>query len=412
MNKFLANFGVAGLLVLSAVSISRAQSKGGGGQPAPSQPSSGSNRGSSSASQPITSQPNNQLQPLYLDGEVVVSDTGKPPASPVSLKLDCAARTLQIVRSDSKGYFHFALGSGLQANSDFSAADETADPTAMSSPSPNSGGYSGFGTSGGGLTGCELRMSVAGYQPLDYTITEPPSLQTIDVGVLELRPIASTAPGTVSATSLMVPNNARKEYEQGIKDLQSNHLDQGTLHLEKAVALYDKYAVAWSDLGKAYTAEHQPAKARQAYEKAIAADSKYAPPYVGLAAMQVEDMDNEGAIDSISKAADADPAILMGVGGYIRALANFNLNRFDAAEQDLLQAEKGPHQNIPQLHAMFAEILMSKQDTQNAAAQMRAYLKEAPQGHFAEQMRGELDSIETAAANTGNASGASLPIAP
>jgi len=57
-------------------------------------------------------------------------------------------------------------------------------------------------------------------------------------------------------------------------------------------------------------------------------------------------------------------------------------------------AEKGPHQNMPDLHAMHAEIFLRKQDYPNAAAQMRAYLKEFPQGRFADQMKKDLQQIE------------------
>jgi tetratricopeptide (TPR) repeat protein len=332
MKKLLAYLGLAALLALFAVSAARSQGQAPApapAQPAPSQPSSGSNRGNSNP-QP-SQQPNPQQQlPLYVDGQVL-TDQGKPPGDPVSIKLSCGMRTLQVIKADMKGNFHFALGVGQQANSDFSAADATPDSAVMSGINLT-GGYSGFGTSGSGLSGCELRITPAGYQPLTYIITDLPSLGTIDVGVLELRSTAARVPpGTVSTTSLLVPTNARKEFDQGIKDLQNHRLPQGTQHLEKAVAEYDKYAVAWSELGKAYDVDHQPAKARQAFEKAIAADSRYAPPYVSLAAMQIQDMDNEGAIESIGKAVDADPAILMGVAGYIQSLANFNLGRFDAA---------------------------------------------------------------------------------
>jgi hypothetical protein len=413
MKKSLSYLALAALLALFAVSPSRGQGQAPApapAQPAPSQPSSGSNRGNSN-SQPVQ-QPNPEQQlPLYVDGQVL-TDQGKPAPDAVSVKLSCGMRTLQIIKTDMKGYFHFALGLGQQANSDFSAADATADSSVMTGTNLT-GGYSGFGSSGGGLSGCELRISPAGYQPLTSIITELPSLGTIDVGVLELRSTAArVAPGTVSATSLLVPNNARKEFDQGVKDLQNHHLPEGTQHLEKAVAAYDKYAAAWNGLGKAYDADHQPEKSRQAYEKAIAADPHFAPPYISIAAMQVEAMDNEGALESVGKAVAADPAILMGVAGYIQALANFNLGRFDAAEPGLLAAEKGPHQSFPQLHAMFAEILMRRRDSQDAAAEMRAYLKEAPQGHFADQMKQALDAIDKQAANTGGGADAHPIIAP
>ena len=102
------------------------------------------------------------------------------------------------------------------------------------------------------------------------------ALGTIDIGVLELRRVGTAPAGSVSATSLLVPNNARKEYEQGVKDLRDNRLPQATQHLERAVGAYDKYAAAWTELGRAYAANREMGKAHRAFEKAIAADPKYA----------------------------------------------------------------------------------------------------------------------------------------
>ena len=88
------------------------------------------------------------------------------------MALQCGMRRLQAIRTDLKGYFQFTLGAGAQGNMDFSAVDAS-----MSSSSstmgmegmnvPGSfGGFSGGGGGGGGsLTGCEVRVSVPGYQP-------------------------------------------------------------------------------------------------------------------------------------------------------------------------------------------------------------------------------------------------------
>jgi tetratricopeptide (TPR) repeat protein len=267
------------------------------------------------------------------------------------------------------------------------------------------GGYSGFGASSNGLTGCDIRISVPGFVPMDVPITDPASLGVIDIGVLELRRIGTAPAGSVSATSLLVPNNARKEFDQGVKDLRSNRLPQATQHLERAVGAYDKYAAAWMELGKAYAANHEMAKARQSFEKAIASDSKYAPPYVNLGAVQLEDQDYEGALENIGKATEIDPTIIVGVAGYVQGVANWRLNRLDAAQESLLQAEKAPHANTPQLHVILADIFLRRQDSAGAATHMRAYIKEAPQGSFAVDMRRRLAEIDQAAANEGGAGG-------
>jgi tetratricopeptide (TPR) repeat protein len=158
-------------------------------------------------------------------------------------------------------------------------------------------------------------------------------------------------------------------------------------------------------LGKLYAANQEMDKARQSYEKAIAADPKYAPPYVGLGGLQLDARDYEGALESIGRAAEADPTITTGVAGYIQGIANFRLDHLDAARESLLQAEKGPHSEFPQLHVMLADIYLSKQDSSNAATHMRAYIKEAPQGPFAAEVRAKLDEIDQAASTEPGGSG-------
>jgi tetratricopeptide (TPR) repeat protein len=330
----------------------------------------------------------------------VIDENGHPPADRVSVKLNCGMRNLQSIKTDIRGYFRFALGLNNQANADFSAADEAPSPSGMPGMGMNGpGGFSGFGNTGSSLTGCDVRISMPGYVPIELPITDMASLGTIDVGVLELRRTGTAPTGSVSATSLLVPSNARKEYEQGVKDVQGNRLPQAMQHLQRAVSAYDKYAAAWAELGRAYAINHERDKARESFGKAIAADPKFAAPYVSLGALLVEDQDYEGALESIGKAVEVDPAITTGVAGYIQGLSNFRLDRFDAAQQSLTQAEKGPHTNTPQLHVILAEIYLSKDDSATAATHLRAYLKEAPQGSFAAEMRNKLQELDQAASN-------------
>jgi hypothetical protein len=90
-------------------------------------------------------------------------------------------------------------------------------------------------------------------------------------------------------------------------------------------------------------------------------------------------------------------------------VAHFRLNRLDAAEKSLLEAEKGPHQNTPLLHALLTDIYLRRGDSAKAAEQIRAYLKEAPRGSLAAELKGHLDRIEKSAALTGSGSNPSSP---
>jgi tetratricopeptide (TPR) repeat protein len=319
-------------------------------------------------------------------------ETGQPVPEPVSVGLSCGMRTVQVVHTDPKGYFQFVLGSGPQGNVDTSAANDT-ETDGLGFP-----GMSGtFGGSANNMMGCELQVSVGGYQPLTKTITSPPDIQGIDAGTLLLRRRAGVGGSSISVTSLQVPENARKEFDKGQKDERSNHLATAQQHMEKAVALYDKYAAAWNELGKIDAANRDLDKAHKAFEKAIAVDAQYIPPYVSLAALDLQSSQWDNAAETAGKILALDPTI--GFASFIEAAADFKLNKLDDAEKSAKDAENEPHQSIPQVHVLLAQIFVEKQDYVNAATQLRAYLKEAPRGQFADEAKKNLEEMEKDAAD-------------
>jgi lipoprotein NlpI len=351
----------------------------------PSVPNPGSN-GPNIGSRP----PAREMQvPTYVNGRVLM-ETGQPVPEPVSVGLSCGMRTVQVVHTDPKGYFQFVLGSGPQGNIDTSAANDTDTggfgPPGMDNP---------FGSTANNMMGCELEVSVGGYQPVTKTITSPPDIQGIDAGTLLLRRRAGVQGSSISVTSMQVPEGARKEFEKGQKDERSNHLPSAQQHMEKAVALYDKYAAAWNELGKIDAANKDMEKARQAFEKAVAVDAQYIPPYVSLAALELQTSQYDNAAETAGKVLALDPTI--GFASFIQAAADFKLDRLDDAEKSAKDAENQPHQAIPQVHVLLAQIFVEKQDYGNAATQLRAYLKEAPKGQFAADAKKNLEEMEKTA---------------
>jgi hypothetical protein len=338
-------------------------------------------------------------------------DNGQPIPEPVSVALGCGIQSLQTIHTDLKGYFQFTLGAGSQSNMDFSASSDS--PMSMGGGGSQFPSGMGGGLGGGAsmLTGCEVRVSVPGYQPLTKTITDRADMTGIELGTLHLTRLAGVTGSSISVTSMLVPNGARKEFEKGDKDVRNKHLDSATQHFEKAVTEYDKYAAAWSELGNLYASNKEVDKSQQAYEKAIAADPHYIPPFLGLADLQLQNQQTEQAVETAGKALELDPTI--GVANFIQAIGNFKLGRLDAADKAAQMAEKGPHENMQDLHALHAQILLQKHDDSNAAAQMRAYLKEVPKGRFADQMKKNLQQIDQSTASADNKSNPAQPqIAP
>ena len=391
MKRFPAYSFAAALFLLAGVLPTWGQRAGSQGGSRPSAPTgSAAPNVPGQPTNPGISQPQSQT-PTYVNGRVLLSDTGQPAPEPVSVQLDCGVSVLQVIQTDLKGYFQFTLGAGPQSNANLGAADDT--PIGMTGEGANFPGSRGRMGGFGDLTGCEVRAAVEGYQPASHLLTGPPELTTMDAGTIRLTRIAGVQGSAISVTSLLVPNNARKEFEKGDKDAQDNKLKPAAEHLEKAVAEYDNYAAAWNALGGVYVSSHETEKARQAFIKAIAVDPKYIPPIVNLATLQLRNQEYEDCIATAGRALELDPAIPL--ANYLQAAGSFKLSRLDEAEKSAKEVEKGPHENLQQVYPLLAQIFLLKHDYPNAAAQMRTYLKQWPKGPYAAEMKKSLDQIET-----------------
>ena len=346
---------------------------------------SGSSTTNTRPPSPTQRRPTEQMRrPTYINGRVLM-DTGQPISESVSVELNCGMKPLQVIHTDLGGYFTFSLGTGFQSNMDFSASNQS--PTGFGgtqNPLPRR-----FGNS---LAGCELRISVPGYHPLNYTLSQHSDMGRIDVGSLRLTRIAGVTGSAISVTSLLVPKDASKEYEKGLKELRKNKPEKAREYFEKAIAKYDEYAAAWNEMGRVYRSSQEEEKATEAFEKAIAVDSQYIPPYVNLATQQFQIGQYQNAVDLTGKVLQLDPSI--GFASFIQAMGNFNLNNLDEAEKGARDAEQAPHANIPQVHALLAEIYLQREAYSQATIEMQIYLEEAPDGKFAEQMKKTLVQIE------------------
>jgi hypothetical protein len=389
VNAWLARYCITGSLILLTAWPSWGQ-KTGPPQP-PAQP-----RGSAPTG-PVSNQPRTleSQTPIFVYGRVLM-ESGQPVPEPVSVELSCGTRLVQVIHPDLKGNFQFVLGEGPQGNMDMSAQYSTSVSSDVASMDSH-GVSAGAGVSGHQWSHCELQVSVTGYRPLYKSIMNTEGVGGIDAGTLVLTRIAGVQGSAISVTSLLAPNKARKEFEEGDKDARNNHLDSATRHLEKAVAEYDKYAVAWNELGQIYSVNHRTEEARQAFAKAMTADPQYIQPCMGLAELELENGQNESAVEAAGKAIKLYPGMVL--ASFIQATANFKLNRLDVAEKSARDAENGPHEKIPQLHVLLADIYLQKRDYSNAAAEMRAYLKESPQGGFAGAVKKTLEQIEKSEAN-------------
>jgi tetratricopeptide (TPR) repeat protein len=214
-------------------------------------------------------------------------EDGTAPTSRVSIQRVCGTSQRTEAYTDSRGYFSFQLGSNTSELIQDASSDSFGlgrDP--LSTPTVSRSGSS-TGTVEQRLMGCELRAQLPGYQSQSVSLSNRQPMDSPDLGVILLHRLGASEGTTVSATTLAAPKDARKAYEKGLALAKKNKFDEAQTELQKAVALYPHYAMAWCDLGRVQASLGKPDEARKSFDQSIQADQKYVPPYVDIARLQL-----------------------------------------------------------------------------------------------------------------------------
>jgi tetratricopeptide (TPR) repeat protein len=369
-------------------------------------PAGGGNTGTTpgaggSKSVPVNPQPTTPVQPrpnfqtLFITGSVVMED-GTPPPTGAVIERVCGASIKKEAYVNSTGYFGFQIGgqpniSVIQEADDDSFGRMGSFGRSMgSSGAMNSAGMS----SNFGLMGCELRVQLSGYRSSVITLDGFNPIGQLDVGTIVLYSIERVKGTTVSLTDMKAPKNAKKAVERANKAVKGQRLGDAEKDLKTAVEIYPEYATAWFQLGQVYQIEKRFDDAKSAYDKSIAADSKYVSPYIQLARLAGMDQKWQAVADITDKAITLDP-LDFPEGYYFNCIANFTLNNMDAAERSARKAFRLDAQHhFPRVHLILAEILRRKQDLSGSIEQLQAYLKYAPQANDADKIRSMIAELE------------------
>jgi tetratricopeptide (TPR) repeat protein len=324
-------------------------------------------------------------------------EDGTVPPGHVTIERVCGATIRVEANVDLRGYFSFQLGASTpdvfpDASVGGGLRGEPGDPIGQ-----RSGGFSERD-----LINCELRARLAGYESQSIQLGTRRALDNPDVGTILMRPIGQSPGTTVSATTLAAPKDARKAFEKGLDLEKKKKLPEAQTDLEKAVSLYPHYAIAWSELGHIQAAEGQVDAARNSFHQAISADAKFVVPYVEIAALEYRARRWQELADTSEKAVALDafhyPQIF-----FLNAVANYNLHNIDRAEESGRRALKlDINHQIPQISHFLGVILAERKNYTAAAAQMRDYLKFAPDASDAADVRSQIEQLEQfAKANPG-----------
>jgi Tfp pilus assembly protein PilF len=336
---------------------------------------------------------------MFVTGRIATSD-GTAVPNDALIERVCNEKVRQQVYASTSGDFTMQMGSNSP-----SYLDARGDPTAQDTAGNNS---SRMGISRHALANCELRASASGFRPSVLNLAGQTTFgSNINVGAIVVQRATKIVGTTLNASPYNAPKDARKAYEKGLEEEKNGKLDKAAKYFEQAVRVYPKYVSAWNQLGSVLQKEKQNEAARAAYFKAIAIDSKMLAPYLSLAEMACEAENWPEALRFSGHILELDPmanvsySILdldplnIAEAYFYNALANYKLNRMEAAEKSGLKAELVDlRTHFPQLHLLLADIFSRKGNYANAISEIQIYLELTPHAQGAEQVREELARLE------------------
>jgi len=353
---------------------------------------------------PSSSQPGQLDEDLvmFLLGRVATND-GTPVPNDAMIERVCNNRVRQEVYASSHGDFSMQLGSRTD-----SFVDASGDPASQYGAV---GKDSMMGIPRRELTNCELRASAAGFHSAVISLVGLDTFaRRIDVGVIVVERAAKIEGMTLSAAPYKAPKDARRAYEKGLEAEKRANLASARKYFEMAVEIYPKYASAWFQLGTVLQKENLKDEARRAYTQATIIDTAFLPPYMSLASLAYEEENWTVLLTLTDHILDRDPLNHVDVTGYYiadldplncteayfyNAVANYKLNKIEAAEKSGLKAE---HVDLltrfPQLHLLLGEIFARKNDYATAISEVQTYLELAPHAKNADQAREQLAKLE------------------
>jgi Tfp pilus assembly protein PilF len=197
---------------------------------------------------------------------------------------------------------------------------------------------------------------------------------------------------TISSQQLNIPEKARIEMEKGMDAFSKGDSKKAAANMEKAIAMFPKYARAYNNLGVIRVNQGDKTAAKAAFEKSVQLDDHFAPGFVNLARLIVSNNESE-ATTMLQKALAIDPSNLEGLA--LQARMQFTRGEFQEALATINKVHAMPHENFADVHLIAAEIYQKENRNAEALAESESYLKEYPDSPRALQVREAMAQIKS-----------------
>jgi tetratricopeptide (TPR) repeat protein len=305
-----------------------------------------------------------------LTGKVIVSG-GAMPWDPIPITVTCDGKIRYTTYANPNG--------------DFEIAPVVTSASTLGSEGAKSKPASEF-------VGCSVEAALPGFTSSALTVANRTIVDNPDLGTIKLSR-EEGAPGAASSTTAAAPKDATKAFEKARSDWQEQKPDRAQRDLEKAVQIDPQFAEAWYQLGKIQEVS-SPKDAGNSFSKAVAADSKFLPPYEHLVPIVAQAGKWQEVADDAAHAFELNPRGTARLW-YFHALGNYKLNKKDVAQASALKAlSMDPLHTQPNIEQLIAVILADKGDYAGALEHLRSCLTYLPTGPNTDLVKQQIAELE------------------
>ena len=201
----------------------------------------------------------------------------------------------------------------------------------------------------------------------------------------EAKPAAGPGVVSVAEATQRVPKEAKKAYEQGLKQKADKQLDRAIESFGRSVQLFPDYFQAFTGRGEAYVAQNRGAEAAADFERALQINGEYGPALRGAGYCRLEKQQFAEAAAYLDRAVmvgpdDVDAHLFLGI-------ANLSLDRREPAGQALRRALKLDAERAVTARVYLADLYARERRYGEAAEELRLYLKARPNAPNAARLR-------------------------
>ena len=239
-----------------------------------------------------------------------------------------------------------------------------------------------------------LQLSGEGIETLtqSFEIQNQEMTHTEYVMMRRIEEVDASAPGgTVLASDLSAPGEAKKELGRGEKCAAGKDWNGAIEHYDKAIGVYPRYARAYRDLGIAYLMTGDKAKGRGALEHALSIDDKFAGAHLDLGRLQFVEGDKAGAEKNLMAAIAVAPTDLDALT--LLAIVELDLGELDQAIATAQKVHTMPHPGHAVVHFVAGTGYKMQHKDADATTEYDLYLKEDPNGYFVQRARNALAEL-------------------